>query len=155
MLALSDREDIICAQPEKLKDNSILSLHPVDFCPVPTISIIEISKLESTQVRIRWEVQNDTLVGGFTLEYYLTANRTPPLTQKILGPTDRQSDITDLRPDNWYTICVEANGKYLRSESINPMPYVIDHNKNFAEYVTTNRKCSQVSHPLFSITSQP
>lgn len=143
-LALNDSEDMICAQPEMLKHSSILSLRPVDFCPVPLISLKEISKLESTQVRIKWEVQNDSLVDGFTLEHYLTANKTLPLTQKLLGPFDRQSDITDLKPENWYTVCVEANGKYLRSESNKPTPYVIDQNKNFSQYVTTNRKCSQV-----------
>jgi len=146
-LALTDREEMVCAQPEKLKDSSVLSLHPIDFCPVPIISLMEISKLESTQVRIRWEVQNDSLVGGFTLEYYLTANRTPPLTHKYLGPFERYSDLTDLRPGNWYTICVQLNGKYLKSDNNKPTPHVmIDQNKNFVEYVSSNRKCSQVSN---------
>jgi len=142
LLALNDREDIICAEPERLKSNSILSLHPVDFCPVPLISLIEISKLEPTQVRIKWEVENDSLVGGFTLEYYLRANTSIPLRNENLGPFERQTDITDLTPENWYTICVEPNGKYLKSESHNPTPYAIDH--NITGYVTTNRMCSQV-----------
>lgn len=136
----------MCGQPEILKDRTILSLHPIDFCPIPLISLIKFSEIESTKVRIRWEVQNDTLVGGFTLEYYPTSNRTLPLTQRYLGAFDRHSVITDLKPENWYTVCVEANGKYLRSENNKPMPYVIDDHKNFAEYVTRNRKCSQVSN---------
>jgi hypothetical protein len=151
LIAVNDREEMICVQPEKLKDNSILSLHPVDFCPVPLISLMEITKLESTQMIIRWEVQNDTLVGGFTLEYHLTSDRTPPLTHKYLGPFERHSEITNLIPENWYTVCIQANGKYLRSESNKPTPYVIDHQKNFAEYVTSNRKCSQVSNGFHDI----
>jgi hypothetical protein len=143
--ALSDRQELTCAQPDKLLRKSIVSLHPSDFCPVPIISMMEISKLESTQVRIRWQVHNVSLLGGFTLEYYLTANQTPPLTQKILGPFDRQLDIVDLKPDNWYTVCIQANGKYVRTDDIKPAHNTIDHMKSFAEFFSTTRKCSQVS----------
>lgn len=136
-LVFSDRQELLCAQPERLQSRSVLGLHPVDFCPVPIISMMEISKLESTQVRIRWQVHNVSLLGGFTLEYYLTANQTShlsPLTHKVLGPFDRQLDIVDLEADNWYTICIQANGKYVRTDDM----------KSFAEFFTTARKCSQV-----------
>jgi len=140
----SDRDQIICVQPEKLKDNSILNLHAIDFCPMPVIAVLEIIKLESSQVVVRWEVQNDTLVGGFTLDYHLTSHKTPTNTHKYLGPFERQFKIISLTAEQWYSICVQANGKYLRSEGNKPTPYVIDHQKNFAEYVTSNSKCLNV-----------
>ena len=146
---MSDRKELTCAQPDKLSRKAIVSLHPADFCPVPMISMMEISKLESTQVRIRWQVHNVSLLGGFTLEYYLTeANQTPPmspLTQKILGPFDRQLDIIDLKPDNWYTVCIQANGKYVRTDDNKPSLNAIDHIKSYAEFFSSTRKCSQVS----------
>lgn len=148
-LALSDRQELICAQPEKLSRKAIVSLHPADFCPVPIISMMEISKPESTQVRIRWQVHNVSLLGGFTLEYFLTANQTSPLTQKILGPFDRQLDLTDLKPDHWYTVCIQANGKYVRTEDSKPALNAVDHMNSFAEFFGTTRKCSQVSVPLY------
>jgi Leucine-rich repeat (LRR) protein len=139
LLELNDKEDMVCSQPPALKDSSLLSLHAIDLCPVPIISLMEISKLASTQVSTRWEVQNDTLVGGFTLEYYLPSNRTPPISQKFLGPSERQLDITDLKPENLYMVCVQANGKYVRSD-------VSHTDTNSAQYLssTSSKKCSQV-----------
>lgn len=138
LLALDDRQDMICSEPPTLKDSSVLSLTLTDFCPVPIISLMKISKLESTQVRIKWEVQNDTLVDGFTLEHYISSNITPTAL-KLLGPSERQLDIRDLMPENWYMFCVQANGKYANQDSASKPLYF-----NNTQYITANRKCSQV-----------
>jgi Leucine-rich repeat (LRR) protein len=137
LLELNDKEDMVCSQPPPLKDQSLLTLHAIDLCPVPVISLMEISKLESTQVSTRWEVQNDTLVGGFTLEYYLPSNKTPPISQKFLGPSERQLDITDLKPENLYMVCVQANG--LQSGNTGKAD-----DYNSAQYLSSAKKCSQV-----------
>jgi Leucine-rich repeat (LRR) protein len=138
LLALDDRQDMICSEPQTLKDSSVLSLSVADFCPVPIISVMKISKLESTQVRIKWEVMNDTLVDGFTLEHYIASNMTPTAL-KLLGPSERHLDIRDLMPENWYMFCVQANGKYANQDTHRFMNQL-----NATQYITANRKCSQV-----------
>ncbi|KAH7643426.1 hypothetical protein HUG17_10117 [Dermatophagoides farinae] len=111
-------EMMICDQPEKLKHDSIQSLQPIDFCPIPMITLLEVNKIESSSIRLRWEVQNETLVGGFTLEYYLTSERslTSPAGLQ-LNSGARNAELRDLVAEKWYTVCVEANGKYLRTSS--------------------------------------
>nr|XP_027195169.1 protein artichoke-like [Dermatophagoides pteronyssinus] len=114
----NDEEMMICDQPEKLKHDSIQSLQPIDFCPIPLITLLEVNKIESSAIRLRWEVQNETLVGGFTLEYYLTSERslTSPAGLQ-LNSGARNAELRDLVSEKWYTVCVEANGKYLRPSS--------------------------------------
>lgn len=162
-MKLDDEEEIVCDQPEKLKHYSILSLQPIDFCPIPMITLFEVAKLESSAVRLRWEVQNETLVGGFTLEYYLTSERslTSPAGLQ-LNPAARTAELRDLVSEKWYTVCVEANGKYLRTSPAGsslppssaldyspsrPTAFVADHHHQkhlLQDFVTGNRKCSQV-----------
>lgn len=187
-------EMMICDQPEKLKHDSIQSLQPIDFCPIPMITLLEVNKIESSSIRLRWEVQNETLVGGFTLEYYLTSERslTSPAGLQ-LNSGARNAELRDLVAEKWYTVCVEANGKYLRTSSgssaaasssigssdhrtmimsqqqatttINDKPkahYMISDNHHpfsindvtdkkpiLQNFVSGNRKCSQVSVCLF------
>ncbi|XP_054162643.1 carboxypeptidase N subunit 2-like isoform X2 [Oppia nitens] len=147
LLALDDRQDMLCSEPQSLKHNSLLSLSVGDFCPVPIISVMKISKLDSTQVSIKWEVHNDTLVDGFTLEHYSNlANNITPMALKLLGPSQRQLDIRDLMPENWYMFCVQANGKYHTQDihsSMKPMLINVNH-LNASQYFAANRKCSQV-----------
>ena len=161
---MQDEEEMVCDQPEKLKHQSIQSLQPIDFCPIPMITTFEVLKVDPGSVRLSWEVQNETLVGGFTLEYYLTSERslTSPAGLQ-LNQAARTAELRDLVAEKWYTVCVEANGKYLRTSSLTvagnplemfndnkPTPFVqLDHHhlqKHLLQnFVTSNRKCSQVS----------
>lgn len=144
----SHDHDLICVQPEKLKNRLVLELHPVDFCPVPLISMVDIVKLESTSCTLRWEVQNATLVGGFVIDYQLTADRNSAMTSINIAPFERQIDMVQLNPETLYTVCIQANGKYLQNEGSTQPTYVVDHQQKFGELVTStygNRKCLQVS----------
>lgn len=195
MVKFDDNEEMICDQPEKLKHDSIQSLQPIDFCPIPMITLLEVNKIEPNSIRLRWEVQNETLVGGFTLEYYLTSERslTSPAGLQ-LNSGARNAELRDLVSEKWYTVCVEANGKYLRTSASSSLStstgglieaspssflssnfdyyYKTSQNQNrpiahymisdnpggfltkkpvLQEFVTGNRKCSQVC--LFSFFS--
>ncbi|KAI2808861.1 hypothetical protein BLOT_000002, partial [Blomia tropicalis] len=163
VVKMQDEEEMVCDQPEKLKHQSIQSLQPIDFCPIPMITTFEVLKVDPGSVRLSWEVQNETLVGGFTLEYYLTSERslTSPAGLQ-LNQAARTAELRDLVAEKWYTVCVEANGKYLRTSSLTvagnplemfndnkPTPFVqLDHHhlqKHLLQnFVTSNRKCSQV-----------
>lgn len=141
-----DENELHCIQPEKLADTPVLSIHPVDFCPVPIITSLEIERLEHNQVALKWEVLNDSLVGGFTLDYHHTEERLPIVTNKQLPANERTIDILNLNSTTLYTICVQANGKYLRAFTNKPTAYVVDHQRtHFNDYVSSNRKCIQVS----------
>ncbi len=164
MVKLSEEEEMVCDQPEKLKHQSIQSLQPIDFCPIPMITSFDVIKVEPSSVRLGWQVQNETLVGGFTLEYYLTSERslTSPAGLQ-LNPAARTAELRDLVAEKWYTVCVEANGKYLRASSSPSASSLeasssyskpstafmsIDHHPQkhlLQDFVTSNRKCSQVS----------
>lgn len=117
----------------------------------------EIIKLEPSLIRLGWEVQNETLVGGFTLEYYVTSERslTSPAGLQ-LNSAARTVDIPGLVAEKWYTVCIEANGKYLgRAHLSNPLGAVsgptaivtadyYGQKHLLQDFVTSNRKCSQV-----------
>ena len=149
---------MVCDQPDKLKHQSIQSLQPIDFCPIPMITSFDVLKVEPSSVRVSWQVQNETLVGGFTLEYYLTSERslTSPAGLQ-LNPAARTAELRDLIAEKWDTVCVEANGKYLRVSSPSassleafskPTAFMLDHHPQkhlLQDFVTSNRKCSQVS----------
>lgn len=140
-----DENELHCIQPEKLADQPVLSIHPIDFCPVPIITSLEIEQLEYNLVTIKWEVLNDSLVGGFTLDYHHTEDRLPLAINKQLSANERTLDILNLNSTTLYTICVQANGKYLRAFTNKPTAYVVDHQRtHFNDYVTSNRKCIQV-----------
>lgn len=167
---MNDDEEMVCDQPEKLKHYSIQNLAPVDFCPIPMLTQLDIVKVESNSIQLGWQVQNETLVGGFTLEYYLTSERslTSPAGLQ-LNPAARTAEIRDLVAEKWYTVCLEANGKYLRSPmstldlsptmemfsdtsvltSNKPNAFMLDYHSQkhlLQDFVTSNRKCSQVSY---------
>ncbi|RWS30041.1 chaoptin-like protein [Leptotrombidium deliense] len=211
----SERDkELLCVQPEKLREHLVFSLHPVDFCPVPLISLMEVLLLSYDSVTIRWDVQNgeqfskfvaiftfgscvkfvmrsrikgrylelqleltliiidknevkaalnlnganliceDTLVGGFTLDYHLTSDRIPVVTNRRLSSLERNVFIDHLESETWYTVCVQANGKYLRALNNKPTPYVVDHQRNYGDYSTSNRKCLQVRTLAFSEKSK-
>lgn len=165
VVKLDEEEEMVCDMPEKLKHQSIQSLQPIDFCPIPMITSFDVLKVEPSSVRVSWQVQNETLVGGFTLEYYLTSERslTSPAGLQ-LNPAARTAELRDLVAEKWYTVCVEANGKYLRASSPSassleafskPTAFMLDHHPQkhlLQEFVTSNRKCSQVSERLvFSV----
>ena len=110
------------------------------------IASLEVERLEHNVVTIRWEVQNDSLVGGFVLDYFLTENRFPLVANRQLSTGERTLDIVNLNSSTLYTLCVQANGKYLRAVTNKPTAYVVDHQRTHVnDYVTSNRKCVQVS----------
>lgn len=173
VVSLDEEEEMVCDQPEKLKHQSIQSLEPIDFCPIPMITTMEVYKLEPSSVRVNWQVQNESLVGGFTLEYYLTSERslTSPAGLQ-LNPAARTAELRDLVAEKWYTVCVEANGKYLHTSALSSMAiassleafhdnkptsaFMLDHHPQkhlLQDFVTSNRKCSQVSNSCLSINS--
>ncbi|KPM04120.1 chaoptin-like protein 2 [Sarcoptes scabiei] len=111
------KAELICDQPERLKNVPITSLQPVDFCPIPIITLLKVIDLDSNSLRLMWDVQNETLVSGFTLEYYLTSERslTSPAGLHVNSGT-RSAELRDLMADKWYTLCVEAKGKSSRPQ---------------------------------------
>lgn len=144
--------ELLCIQPDKLKDHVVLSLHPADFCPVPLISSLELVTIESTVLKLRWEVQNDSLVGGFSLDYHLASERAilqasslQPIGNRKLSAAERSAELGDLVPETQYSVCVQANGRYLKmASSTKPTPYVVGLPRSYGEFVTSNRKCIQV-----------
>lgn len=142
-LLSSQEKNLVCVEPDKINDRSFLSLHPVDFCPVPLILILEVFKLESNEMTLHWEVQNNSLVAGFKFNYHLTSDRVPIVSNKQLSPLERYIDISDLKSETWYTVCLEVEGKYSRKTSNKPAAYVMSNQRNF-EYTSNNRKCLQV-----------
>lgn len=112
---------------------------------VPMISSLEVESLEHNVVTIRWEVQNDSLVGGFMLDYFHTEDRFPLATNRQLSAGERTLDIANLNATTLYTFCVQANGKYLSAFTNKPTAYVVDHQRTHLNDVTNNRKCVQVS----------
>ena len=146
---IADENELHCIQPEKLADLPVLSVHPIDFCPVPIISSLEIERLEHNLVKIKWSVQNDSLVGGFTLDYHHTEDRLPLAINRQLTTTERTLNISNLNSTTLYTICMQANGKYLRAFTNKPTAYVVDQRTHFNDYVTSNRKCIQVCLSFF------
>ena len=110
------------------------------------ISSLEVERLEHNAVTIRWQVQNDSLVGGFMLDYFHTEDRFPLATNRQLSADERVLDIGNLNATTLYTFCVLANGKYMRAFTNKPTAYVADHQRtHLNDYVTSNRKCVQVS----------
>ena len=149
--------ELLCIQPDKLKDHVVMSLHPVDFCPVPLISFVELVKIESTTITIRWDVQNGSLVGGFTLEYHINADRAHAIINQKLNSDDRSTTLGPLQAESQYTICVQANGRFAKLATSEPTPYVVGLQRTYGEYVTGNRKCVQVrkaSRQLFLLHRQ-
>jgi len=164
LLSSEERDaQLLCIQPDKLKDHVVLSLHPADFCPVPLISSFEIVTLEATGLKLSWEVQNDSLVGGFSLDYHLASERILPLAaatsaaatsgianRKLLAEA-RSAEIGDLLPETQYSVCVQANGRYLKmASSTKPTPYVVGLPRSYGEFVTSNRKCIQARTLAFN-----
>ncbi|OTF81634.1 hypothetical protein BLA29_007157, partial [Euroglyphus maynei] len=135
----NDDEMMICDQPDKLKHDSIQTLQPIDFCPIPMITLLEVNKIESNSIRLQWEIQNETLVGGFTLEYYLTSERslTSPAGLQ-LNSAARNAELRDLVPEKWYTVCLEANGKYLRPSSTSSTSLSSNNDKPKAYYMISD-----------------
>lgn len=122
----------------------ILSLHPVDFCPIPTISILEVYKLDPQGITIHWEVTNESLVSGYTIDYHVTSARFPVPVSKELSPLQRYVTLENLSSETWYTVCLHANEKYLKNNG-KPRAYVVGQQRiNYAEYSPSNRKCIQV-----------
>lgn len=145
---IADENELHCIQPEKLADLPVLSVHPIDFCRVPMLTALEVERIEYNQITIKWDIQRNgtELVGGFTLDYHHTEERFPFAVNRQLSATERSIDILNLNSTTLYTICVQANGKYLRAFTNKPTAYVVDHQRtHFNDFVTSNRKCIQVS----------
>lgn len=146
----SQEKNLTCIEPNKINDRFILLLYPIDFCPVPIILIFEVFKLESNEMTLHWEVQNNSLIDEFRLDYHLTSDRIPVFTYKQLSSLDRYNDLTDLKSETWYTVCLQAESKYSRIGSKKPAAYVMHHQLNF-EYTSNNRKCVQVCAVVLSL----
>lgn len=118
------------------------------------ITSLDVERIEHNQVTIRWDVQGNgtELVGGFTLDYHHTNDRFPLAINRQLSSIDRSIDILNLNSTTLYTICVQANGKYLAAFTNKPTAYVVDHQRtHFNDFVTSNRKCIQVSSDGFFV----
>lgn len=139
---LQDEVPLNCVHPEKLRDHSILTLHPSDICPSPLVSDLEVQRLDSNHLTVAWEVHNGTLIGGFTVTYHITTSRSPVVLANLQA-TSRRHDLEDLVPETWYTVCVTATGKYLRMYGNKPTPYVTEHERT-TEVTANNRKCLQI-----------
>ncbi|GFY58109.1 hypothetical protein TNIN_307971 [Trichonephila inaurata madagascariensis] len=137
-----EESPLVCVHPEKLRDHSILTLHPSDICPSPLVSDLEVQRLDSNHLSIAWEVQNGTLIGGFTVTYHITNSRSPVVLANLQA-TARQHELEDLVPETWYSVCVTATGKYLRIYGNKPTPYVTE-NERTTEVTANNRKCLQI-----------
>ncbi|KAL3200260.1 hypothetical protein MRX96_043523 [Rhipicephalus microplus] len=130
-----------CAQPDKLANQSVASLHPVDFCPAPLMTSAEVRRLDHDRLQLEWDVQNGTLIGGFLVTYHATSEPAPSAGAS-LEPGVRRYEVDGLRSETWYTVCVTATGKYLRSLG-RPTPYTADVERPY-DMSTNNRKCLQV-----------
>lgn len=133
--------DPSCSLPDKLANQSVGSLHPVDFCPAPLMTSTEVRRLDHDRLSLEWDVQNGTLIGGFLVTYHATSEPAPAAGTS-LEPSVRRYDIDGLRTETWYTVCVTATGKYLRSLG-RPTPYTADVERPY-DMSTNNRKCLQV-----------
>lgn len=138
----ADDKPLVCVHPEKLHDHSVFTLHPSDICPTPLVSDIEVQRLDSDHLTITWEVQNATLIGGFTVTYHVTTSRSPVVLAN-LPPTARMHNLEDLLPETWYSVCVTGTGKYLRMFNNKPTPYVTETERT-SEVTANNRKCLQI-----------
>ncbi|KAH6930538.1 hypothetical protein HPB50_014665 [Hyalomma asiaticum] len=130
-----------CAQPDKLVNQSVASLHPVDFCPAPLMTSAKVRRLEHDRLQLEWDVQNGTLIGGFLVTYHATSEPAPAAGAS-LEPGVRRYEVDGLRSETSYTVCVTATGKYLRSLG-RPTPYTADVERPY-DMSTNNRKCLQV-----------
>ncbi|KAI1280410.1 Insulin-like growth factor-binding protein complex acid labile subunit [Halotydeus destructor] len=158
-----DSSGLLCIQPDKLKETAILSLNPVDFCPVPLIWFLEVATIDSTIISLHWDVHNGSLVGGFTLDYVPNSGPSPmaaglsgqasgSFNQVVaLGAERRTVQIDALVPETVYTICVQANGRYAKMAPTGKQtPYVVGHQRTHGEYSTSNRKCLQARTLAFN-----
>ncbi|GIY80349.1 protein artichoke [Caerostris extrusa] len=126
----NESRSLTCMMPEKLKDHAILSLHPVDICPAPFIADLEVIHLDHESLIIKWNVQNGTLIDDFLVTYHLTSSRDSGVkSSEPLPATQRRFQLETLKPETWYTVCVTAAGKYLRTLG-KPIPYVTMEGKN-------------------------
>lgn len=132
--------ELVCRQTDGERDILITSLHPVDFCPMPLISRIDVNQILSNQLTLKWEVRNESLVGGFNVDQYLAGEHIEMGSQR-LPPTDRSVVIQKLKPETSYMLCVEAKGRYLRTANqADASGLQRSYDDNF---VTPNRKCIQ------------
>lgn len=138
-------KDLTCKLPEKLKEHSLLSLHPVDICPAPFISDLEVAHLDHQSIIIVWNVQNGTLIDDFLVTYHLTSSRASGVkSSEPLPASQRRFQIDTLKTETWYTVCVTAAGKYLRTLG-KPIPYVtIEGKSQPAVPDNGNHKCLQI-----------
>ena len=147
LLPINEREkDFACSGPETFTGQSILSLSPGDFCPLPTLSSFEVTKIRSNSMSLRWTIQNDSLVGSITLEYHLASDRSPVPISKQISPLERSIDMSDMRSESLYSVCVQANGKNMRINGKPRQNSLISAGRSYGEYSSSNRRCLQVSH---------
>lgn len=140
----NDTKLLTCQQPDRLKEHSIISLHPVDICPAPVIADIEVTHLDHESLIIKWNVQNGTLIDDFLVTYHLTSS-TERGTSEPLSASQRRFQLESLKPETWYTVCVTAAGKYLRTLG-KPIPYVTIEGKSQSAGPADNgnHKCLQI-----------
>ncbi|KAF8790032.1 Insulin-like growth factor-binding protein like [Argiope bruennichi] len=143
--AENESKTLTCIMPDKLKDHAILSLHPVDICPAPFIADLEVIHLDHESLIIKWNVQNGTLIDDFLVTYHLTSSRESGLiSSEPLPATQRRFQLETLKPETWYTVCVTAAGKYLRTLG-KPIPYVTMEGKSQPAVPDNgNHKCLQI-----------
>lgn len=128
-----------------MKETSILSLHPVDICPAPLIDDLEAVHLDHESLIIKWNVQNGTLIDDFLVTYHLTSTRGSGLkSSEPLPAIQRRYQLDELKSETWYTVCVTAAGKYLRTLG-KPIPYVTIEGKSQPTIPDNgNHKCLQI-----------
>lgn len=140
--------ELLCTQPDRLADVRVRSLQPADFCPAPKLTTLELAEAHADWLALRWHVANDSLVGGFSLHLQWPAGRgwAPPVQ---LPAAQRAHRLDRLEPNQDYTLCVQADGRYLRPLANPPTAYVLDRQRDHAHQLSTsNRKCIQVGQVL-------
>lgn len=111
-----------CTYPERLSGQDLNLLHPIDFCPAPMLTALAVTEVSHSSVKLRWQVENSTLVDRFMLSLQLmslcipadscTTNETNDFI--ALDASKRSHILADLTPEREYLLCVTATGRYLR-----------------------------------------
>src|SRR5690606_22639725 len=117
-------------------------------CPAPKLTSLELVEAQSDWLLVRWHVANDSLVGGFSLTHLNQQQQNPSWSQSIQLPAQqRLMRLEQLDANSDYTLCIQADGKYLQALSSNsPTAYVVDRQRDHSHHLaSSNRKCIQVS----------
>lgn len=111
-----------CTYPERLSGQDLNMLYPIDFCPAPMMTTLAAAEVSHSSVKLKWQVENSTLVERFVLSVQYTSQCS--LTDNcgsndtgdslLLSSAKRAFLLTDLTPEREYQLCVTATGRYLR-----------------------------------------